>query len=160
MAALRPGAGGAIWFEVYSRGFPLHDDRLLLVEDLPSPGGFGAVGRLHFGNRRGLRRLELASLDAETQAQVARVVGRLRASALATIRFRSLDPSSKVEAKRRGQIERSRARQAAFDAEAAQGLGDLADRFGPRAGDPVVSLDEALAPMPAKAPTPPTAKVE
>ena len=37
VASVRPLPGGALVYEVYSRGFPLRDERLLVVEDLPPP---------------------------------------------------------------------------------------------------------------------------
>jgi serine protease Do len=144
VATTRQLPSGALVFEVYSRGFPLDDGRMAVIEDLPSDKGFGDTGRVYLGNGRGLRLWERSALDAETQAQLARVVGRLRAGAVATARFRSVDVSTNKGHKHRRAIERELAREGAVDRDVAQLLVDLADRLGPKPGDRVFSYREAL----------------
>ena len=135
-----PGEGedaGALLLEVYSRGFPLRDDRLLVLQDLPDGAAFGRVGALYLGNRRGLRAVHPSELDADAQAQLHRIVARLRAGELAAVRFRAVDGSTREGVKKLQSMERVRDRQAATDRDAAQALGDLADRLGPKEGDSV-----------------------
>jgi serine protease Do len=152
VGAVRPLSAdkpGALLFEIYSRGFPLHDERVLLVEDLPHPGTFGEVGRVFLGNRRGLRSWQP---DAEAQAQLTRIVARLRSSAVNTARVRTLDGTSKVGEKKLRALERDRERRASLDRDAAQSLLELADRLGPKAGDETMSYASIVAPPPATLP--------
>ncbi|HZU83655.1 MAG TPA: S1C family serine protease, partial [Polyangiaceae bacterium] len=157
VAAARVTPSGALAYEVYSRSFPLADERLLVVEDLPSESGFGEIWRVYLGNARGLRPCDRTSLDADAQAQLARIVARLRAGAVATSRFRTVDVSTSKGHKRRQAIERDLQRQAAVDRDVAQALLDLSDRLGPRPGDHTVTWREALAP-PDESPPPSVAE--
>jgi hypothetical protein len=160
--------GGALLFEVYSRGFPLHDERLLVLQDLADPPSkergpeatFGHLGRVFLGNRRGLRAWSPASLDADAQAQLRRIVARLRVGALSTVRYRAVDPSTRQGVQKLQSLERSRERQAALDRDAAQSLGDLADRLGPKEGEPITPYAIAAAPPPAPPPSVATAGAE
>ncbi len=151
-ASVRP-AGEALWFEVYSRGFPLHDERVLVIEDLPKAGVFGQVGRVWVGNRRGLRAF-VAGADADAQAHLARIVTRLRTNAVTAMRWRSVDPATHAGERRLRSLERDRDRHAPLDRDAAQLVLDMAERLGPRPGDPVVSYAAATAPKPSPAPPP------
>jgi hypothetical protein len=156
VATVRPHPNGALWFEVYSRNFPARDERLLVVEDLPRPDGFGQVGRIYAGNRRGLHPLDPATMDTESRGQLERIVARLRSDAVSTVHYRTVDGASHSGTKKRAAIERDRDRHAPLDRDAAQLLVDLADRLGPKAGEPVVPYRQATAPLPAE-PTPPVA---
>jgi S1-C subfamily serine protease len=158
VAAARVLPSSALAYEVYTRSFPLDDTRLLVVEDLPSDKEFGDVGRVYLGNARGLRAWDRATLDADAQAQLSRIVGRLRAAAVATARFRAADVSTSKGHKRRRAIERELRRQTAVDRDVAQALLDLADRLGPRPGDHTVTLSEALQPPAAAGPAKPVAE--
>jgi|SRR5579871_1149473 len=146
-------SGDALWFEVYSRGFPLHDERVLIVEDLPKAGAFGEVGRVFVGNRRGLRAWTPAA-DADGSATLQRIVARLRADAVAAARWRAVDAGSRAGERRLRAIERERERHATVDRDAAQLAFDLAERLGPRAGDKTITYTAATAPRPATAPPP------
>ena len=158
VASGRPLASGAIAFEVFSRGFPLHDERLLVIEDLPpartgeanaapgTPPAFGESGRVYFGNARGLRAWDRGALDAEAQAQLDRIVARLRAIAVATAHFRAADAASSKGHIRRRSIEHAIARQAETDKDAVQALTDLAERLGPKPGDKALAWREVLKP--------------
>ena len=146
---------GALLFEVYSRGFPLHAERLLVVEDFPVSDTNSQRGRVFFGNHRGLRAFSPAALDADAQAQLQRIAARLRAGALATVRFRAADSRTRQGIKRLQALERTRDRQAAVERDAAQSLIDLADRLGPKLSDPVTAYADAVAPGYSDAPPKP-----
>lgn len=150
--AREAGDPGALLFEVYSRGFPLRDERLLVVEDLPGTEPSTQLGRVFLGNHRGLRAWTSAALDADAQAQLHRIASRLRATALSTVRFRATDGSTRQGVKKLQALERARDRQAAVERDAAQTLIDLADRLGPKLSDPVTPYAEAVAPVRTVAP--------
>lgn len=157
VAVVLPAPGNdpeALRFEVYSRAFPLRDERLLIVEDRPRDRGLVEAGRVYLGNRRGLRAVAPPALDADAQAQLGRIISRLWAGALSTLRYRALEPASREGVKRQRAIERSRHRAAGTESDAAQALVDLADRLGPKAGEAVVSYAAAVAAPPAPRPAP------
>jgi serine protease Do len=146
---------GALWYEVYSKGFPLSDQRLLVLEDLPSTAGFGELGRAWVGSRLGLRQLDLQNRDGDERAPLGRILARLRLAALATSRYRSATPGPK-DARSRKVLERQRDRQSMLDAEVAQQVADLAERLGPHRGDETVDVWAVLGsmPIPTAAPRP------
>jgi serine protease Do len=138
---------GALAYEVFSRGFPLRDDRVLVVEDLmPAPSGaaFGATGRVYLGNARGLRELEPGALDADAQAQLDRVMARLRLAVVQASEWRRADETTSKGHRARRSIEAVQQRQSETDRDAVQSLSDLADRLGPRPGDTPVAYKDAL----------------
>lgn len=164
VASARLLPGGGLAFEVFGRGFPLRDERLLVVEDLPPPAApegtslaavpFGTPGRVYFGTPRGLREWPLGSLDAEAQSQLERVLTRLRAAAVSTARFRAADEATRGGHRQRSTVERELNRQAAVDRDAAQSVLDLADRLGPRPGETSLAVRNVLPAPPAHAPSP------
>ncbi len=146
VASVTPTLEG-LRFEVHARNFPLQDQRLLVLEDTPH-------GRIYLGNRRGLKSWRAAQLDGDAQTQLQRIRTRLRASAMLAVRYRSLDGATKSGERQQRLLDRSRDRHAALDRDAAQALSDLADRLGPKAGEPTVSYAKAIAdPVPAPAPS-------
>jgi S1-C subfamily serine protease len=153
-ASVRALPDGALWFEVYSRHFPRSDERLMMFEDLPGE----TAGRIYLGNRRGLRSVDRAALDADGRSQLERVLGRLRGAAAATVRLRATNVLSKQGETRRKALTRLRERQSATERDAAQLLGDLSERLGPRLEDKAMTALEAIAPpelgTPARATTP------
>src|SRR5207249_4790996 len=96
------------------------------------------------GNGRGLRAWERNALDADAQAQLARILSRLRGGAVAAARYRIAGTSTSKGHKQRQAIERQLARQGAVDRDLAQTLTDLADRLGPHPGDKPVAYRETL----------------
>lgn len=154
VAAAHVLPSGALVYEVYSKRFPLRDDRLLIVEDLPSRQGYGQLGRVYLGNERGLRSYDRGVLDADAQAQLGKILARLRDDVVRAIRYRAADLSTRAGHKQRVAIERDLARDQAKDRDAAQALGDLADRLGPKFGDTTLSWREALRALPDGVPPP------
>jgi serine protease Do len=144
---------GALWYEVYSKGFPLSDQRLLVVEDLPSTAGFGELGRAWVGSRHGLRLLDLKSRDGEERASLGRILGRLRLAALVTSRYRAGVPGPK-DARSRKVLERQRDRQTVLDGEAAQQASELAERLGPHPEDETVDVGALMGLAGTSAPRP------
>ncbi|HEX2572600.1 MAG TPA: serine protease [Polyangia bacterium] len=130
---------GALWYEVYSKGFPLSDQRLLVVEDLPSTASFGELGRAWVGSHLGLRQLDLQGRDGDERAALGRILARLRLAALVTSRYRVGTPVPK-DARSRKVLERQRNHQSMIDADAAQQVAELAERLGPHRGDETVDV--------------------
>lgn len=166
--------GKSFFFEIFSRRFPLDDQRALLLLDQAAPDGAGSLSRIYFGNERGYKAQELTTLGADEQRRLAHTLQRLYALAASTVRFRSL--SKKAAAGReamaeRATLQRALAREAAGDQDLAQLLLDLAERLGPHPADEAVSYPAvvtalstpagpaiALTPTPAATPLPPADK--
>ena len=151
---LRPD--GALVFEVLPRDFPVRTGPLLALEDLPPQdgGAFGVLGRVWAGNGSGLRAVARADLDADAQAQLARVLDGLRRDALAANALRSAArhggrTRDAFHAARR--LQRVVERAASARSDLAQTAGDLAERlFAP--GSDGATLADALAPAITPAP--------
>lgn len=144
VAGARRRPEGGVLFEVFSRGFPLREDRLLVLEDRPADGGFGEPGRLWLGGARGLRAIERATLDAEAHAQLDRIVGRLRRAAVQVAEHRGPAGVDHKAVERRQGIERAMRRQEPLDRDAAQVLAEPAERFEPDAEAPASRYADVL----------------
>jgi serine protease Do len=125
----------SVLFEVFTRRFPLDDRRVMVIEDRPVAGGFGAVTQVWFGNERGFKVHDVAALDGETQAQLGAVTRRLRSLAAATLRYRAASEraaSSREALAERAAIQKEMAREASGDQDTAQLIIELAERLSPR----------------------------
>ena len=160
-AVARPRSDGAIVFEVFSREFPTKSQPILVLEDLPplgATGGFGEVGRVWFGGAQGLKAWNRADLDADAQAQVARLTEALRRDALAAFAYRMAAHdahSSRERFEKAATLERALSHNAALRRDLSSQLGDLAERLSPHGKDMAAALADAFAPAavtPAAAP--------
>lgn len=152
-------AGDSLIYEVFSRRFPLDDRRLALLIDEPAAGGFGTLGATWFGNERGLREYAPASLDSDTQAQLQSVLRRVQSLLVGTVRYRAVQgraANTRPAVSERAAMQRALAREAAGDAELAQGLIDLAERLGPRPLDVARPYAAIMADLPPDRREPPT----
>ncbi len=155
VAAAHPRADGAIVFEVLPRDFPVRTGPLLVLEDLPAPGAFGAQGRLWAGNGDGLRLIPRPDLDAEAQAIVARLLDGLRHDALSVAELRRVarhGGRTRESFRIKVRLEKALQRAAATRADLVQVATDLAERLYPGSAESSATLAEALAPAPAHAP--------
>ena len=137
-AEVRVRSDQALVFQVYAKEFPRRTVPLFAFEDLPSPRGFGTVGRVWFGGDHGLRSYRPGELDADSQAMLRNLVEALRRDALAFFdwRTRTRSPArSRADFDRLARIERTLERTADARRDLAQAAADAADRFGPRRGD-------------------------
>ncbi|BDG06300.1 S1 family peptidase [Anaeromyxobacter oryzae] len=157
-AAVRIRPDGALLFQVMAREFPVRTQPVLVLEDLLGDGAeFGRPGRIWAGNGRGLRPVDRAGLDADTQAQLARVLDALRRDALLS---RVLDEHASAGVATREQfeevsrLERGVARLATARADLAQTALDLVERLAPGDADVGVSLADVLAPPLPATPSP------
>lgn len=140
-------SGKSFLFEVFSRRFPVDDQRVALIVDQPGPDGAGSLSRVWLGNEQGYKTLDLAKLAADEQRRLQTVLSRLHALAGSVLRHRML--SRKMGTGRGAQAERSAlqrviTREAASDPDLAQALQDLADQFGPHPADPTLSYADVL----------------
>jgi len=149
MSEVRARPDGRLLFEVFSRDFPVRARPLLVIEDVPppSPGPFGAPGRVWAGNVRGLKELNRSALDAETQAGLARILDALRADSLSTFQYRAAASAAYLSKERfheATRLHRSLDRTVAARQDLADLAGDLADRLGPGPDDSSVAFTNAL----------------
>jgi hypothetical protein len=143
---------GALLFAVMGREFPVRSVPVLVLEDLPSEGdGFGRAGRLWAGNGSGLRQAERAGLEADAQAQLAKLLDVLRRDAELAASFRT---AARVQASSRekwevfSRLERSVHKLSDLRQDLSQATLDLADRLAPADADFRLLLADALAPPP------------
>ncbi|MFT3841107.1 MAG: serine protease [Myxococcaceae bacterium] len=150
-AAVRPRSDGALVFEVFTRDFPFQPTPALVLEDLPGQSGFGELGRVFFGNARGLKPFAKSDLDADTQGQLLKVLDALRNDALAAFAYRASAGSANASRERFDQMskaERSLKRLIGTQQDVAQSGLELAERLAPGVAEQGVSLAVALQPPP------------
>jgi S1-C subfamily serine protease len=151
MALARPGADDSLVFALFGKEFPQSSEPSLVIEDL-SPGAdpeFGRLGRIWFGAPQGLQAHDRTALDAEAQAQAARVLDGLRADAAASAAYqqaRRADMGSRQAADTLRRMKRTLTRTAASRGDLLQAATDLADRFAPQPGEHGLTLAD-LAPL-------------
>jgi len=151
---------GALVFALFSRSFPLRSYPLVVLEDLPADddAGFGSLGRLWFGGLPGLKLYARGALDAEGQAQVARLLDAVRADVLLVSSYRDASRDAVRSRERFDQmtrLERTVSRRMSTRGDLVQTAVDLADRLSPHGEDTVTTLAEILRPpiAPVIAPT-------
>ncbi|MBL8953903.1 MAG: trypsin-like peptidase domain-containing protein [Myxococcaceae bacterium] len=131
---------GKLVFDVYPKNFPTESWPALVVEDLPSPDPkeFGELGRVWFGNARGLKESGRSDLSAEQAAQLARGLEVLRRTALAAIDYRKAAPKtdeSKEAFERTKKAEKALKRAATSNKEIISAVTELMEREGPKPGE-------------------------
>ncbi len=154
VAMLRPGAGGALYFAIFSHDFPLAVEPLALVEDLPptkSPASssFGTLGRVWFGSSRGLKLYARGPLDTEGDPPIARVLDALRTDVAAHVAYRGLqrqELGTRQTADRILREGKTLSRTAASRADLLQAITEAGERLGPSPDDQVTHFAQLLAP--------------
>jgi len=145
-AAVRARPDGGLVFELMRKDFPLQGRPALVLEDLPAGGdAFGRLGRIWAGNRQGLE--EATKLDADSQAQVVRLLDALRQNAGLVASYRaatSLGMATRERWQGLLHMERTLRRAAAAQEDLAQGALELADRLCPSTADATVTLSAVL----------------
>jgi hypothetical protein len=121
-----------------------------VLEDLPPLGSdaFGELGRVWFGAASGLKGYGRSELDAEAQAQVARLFEVLRHDAVNAFEYRAAARQTQMTRERfeqMGRLERSLKRGVTVQHDASQAAADLADRLAPHGGEMAVSVTEIYA---------------
>jgi serine protease Do len=155
-ALVRARPDGALVFAVLSRQYPVRGEPVLVVEDLPSPGEFGRAGRTWAGDGRGVRPIERAALDAEAQAQLARLLDALRHDADLVARLRAAQRTGAATREQFDEVTRLEdavGQLVTGRSELAQGALELAERLTSPDSDLTGTLGDALTPPP-EAPRP------
>jgi S1-C subfamily serine protease len=158
-AAVRVREDGALLYEVLNKDFPFRAYPLVVLEDLPGAdaGTFGIPGRVWIGNRQGLKAYGHSDLDADTQAQLARLLDGLRQESVASFAVRASDrdaSSSKEKFQRTERLEKVLQGASASYSDLAQSTVELSERFGPQPKEASVELSATLVPLPPPAAQP------
>jgi hypothetical protein len=155
-ASVRAREDGVFFFELLNKSFPLRTFPLLVLEDVPAQNDddFGALGRVWFGGRQGLKQYDSAALEAATQPQLAKLLDALRRAGLASFALRDADldaDQNRERFERRERLEKALRRTTTGQKDLAQVAQELADRLAPRSDEPTMSLASVLAePSPAQ----------
>lgn len=140
--------GERLLFEIFSKRFPLADQRIALLLDAPAPESWGALQQVWFGNERGYRSYTLAELDAETGGALKRVLQRLYALSGSTLAYREATnqvPESRQSVQQRILFQRTLTRAAAQDSDVAQQITELAAEQSPTTAEAALSLARVFA---------------
>jgi serine protease Do len=150
-AAVRATDEGVLLYEVLGREFPLRAFPVLVLEDLApiEAGTFGTTGRVWAGNRQGLKSYRRAELDADAQAQVARLIDGLRRGSVASTELRAADEgaaTSRETFEKTERLERAIRKASAGNSDLAQSALDLAERLGPQPGEDAATMSTLMLP--------------
>jgi len=155
VAGVHARSDGALLYELKGHDFPVRTSPVLVLEDLPAQGpGFGVEGRIWAGNRQGLREVDRSTLDAETLAQLARLLDGLRRGALLSGDFGRAARnamSSREAFQESSRLERALRRSTASRQDQALAAVELSERLCPDSSEAPQSLVDALA-IPSAAP--------
>ena len=151
VAEVRSREDGALVYALLSPEFPARAVPVLVMEDLPSAsaGGFGAPGRVWFGNRRGLKVYPPEALDGDVQAQLPRLLDAFRKQSTGTFALRAADgraAPSREEFQATTALQRELDRSSLKLQDLAQATLELAGRLGPSTADSPQTLAEVLKP--------------
>ena len=149
VAIVQARSDGGLVFEIEGREFPFRTTPALVLEDLPAEGtGFGAEGRMWAGNRQGLREVGRSDLDAETLAQLGRLLEALRREALLSSGYRAAARramSSRAAFQEAARLERAVRHSAATRQDLGQSAIELSERLCPEVAEASASLEDAFA---------------
>jgi len=125
----------------------------LVFEDLPAPdaAAFGTLGSVWFGSARGLKAVDLRSLDADGQGQVKRALAIMTSDLAAQVTLRAFDqgePDAK-QAEGRRRLAKAIARVGASRNEVLQPIADLSERLSPQVGEAGTRFADLGRPAPA-----------
>jgi len=133
----------ALVFAVLAKEFPVKGWPVIVLEDLPSSegAGFGNLGRVWFGNARGLRERRVQDLDEPDRLMLEHALEALRRTALVMIQHRALTvraATSREAAEDLVRVDREHRRLVGASRDLSLTAIDAAERLGP------ASADEAL----------------
>jgi len=149
-ASLRTRNDGVFFYELFNRSFPMRTYPILVLEDVPTlnDDDFGALGRLWFGSRQGLKTYDLSDLDASARPQLLKLLEGLRRASLASFALRESDQDanqSRERFERTERLEKLLRRTSSGQRDLVQLATDLADRLAPRPEEDTISLESLLA---------------
>lgn len=133
---VRPREDGALLYSLFPRDFPARGWPVLVIEDLDNSvkGGFGQIGRVWFGNARGLKERRLEDLDEQDRLAVERTLDGMRRAALLAGNHRRVSArafASREAAEDLAQLEKEMKRAANQSRDACQSVLELADKLAP-----------------------------
>ena len=149
-ASLRTRNDGVFFYELFNRSFPMRTYPILVLEDVPTlnDDDFGALGRLWFGSRQGLKTYDLSDLDASARPQLLKLLEGLRRASLASFALRESDQDanqSRERFERTERLEKLLRRTSSGQRDLVQLATDLAERLAPRPEEDTISLESVLA---------------
>ena len=148
-ASVRTRNDGVFFFELFNRSFPMRTFPIAVLEDVPTLNDdeFGALGRIWFGGRQGLKEYDLSDLDAATRPQLVKLLDGLRRGGLAAFALREADQDanqSRERFERTERLEKALRRTSTGQKDIAQAISDLADRLAPKGDESTVALESLL----------------
>src|SRR5262249_806184 len=142
---------GGLLYALFSSEFPTRTVPVLVLEDVASAtdNGFGALGRIWFGTRRGLKAYERDALEPEVQALLPRLIDAFRKQSVTAFALRASDLKSaptRAEFDAAVQLQRDLDQRSASLQDLAQTTVDLAGRLGPSNVDSPLAFADVLVP--------------
>lgn len=139
--------GDALLFAVFQKDFPFSSEPSFVAEDLPSTGSgdFGELARVWIGSHRGIDEHDPKALDAETQAEISKLLDALRSDACAHSAYRASwrqEADSRDSSERAARMAKTLNRTAATRVELIQTIADLSERLIPTPGQRATTLAE------------------
>ncbi|GMU62221.1 MAG: hypothetical protein AMXMBFR34_39840 [Myxococcaceae bacterium] len=127
---------GAHVYSLFAREFPARGWPVLVLEDLDASaeGGFGRLGRVWFGNARGLKERSVDGLEPQERLAVERSLEGMRRAALLSVSYRKAvvrASSSREGADELARLERQLRRLSAQLKEPAATVAEQSERLGP-----------------------------
>lgn len=144
-------------YHLFGRKFPLDDRRLGILDDRPTPGGFGVLGPLWIRGDGGFRTVETGSLGEDDQDLTARLMDAVRTHVARGLDYRrALSGQGTADERRRGrELQRTIERAEASERDLANQFVELAERLGPARPIPPTNPDAGIAAPVATAPAVP-----
>lgn len=140
--------GEGLLFEIFSKQFPLSDQRVAFLLDTPVTDSWGRLQKVWFGNDRGYLAYSPAELESESIGALRRTLQRLYALASSTLSYRKLMsrvPDSQEVIQKRAALQRSLARTATQDSDVAQQLVELTTDKAPATTEAALRLADVMA---------------
>lgn len=149
-ASVRAKPEGALIFNVYPKGFPMESWPAVVLEDLSPPDveAFGDLGRVWYGNARGLKEQHRPDINAEMRGQLEKAIDGLRRAAVLSVAYRRAAiraDDSRDAFDRSKRLEKSLKRAASSGKDAVSVLAELSERESLKPGE----LPDLPAPVPA-----------
>ncbi|MEW5737902.1 MAG: S1C family serine protease [Myxococcota bacterium] len=135
-AEVHTRSDGALVYSLFAREFPTRGWPVLVLEDLDASaeGGFGRLGRVWFGNARGLKERGVTELEPAERLAVERTLEGMRRASLLSVSYRKAvvrSSTSRDGADELTRLERIIRRVSAQLREPAATVAELAERLGP-----------------------------
>jgi serine protease Do len=151
VAEVRARDDGALVYAVLPPDFPARATPVLVMEDLPSSstGGFGAPGRVWFGNRHGLKGYAPDALSGDVQAQLPRLLDAFRKQSTGAFALRATDghgAPSREEYEAAAGLQRELDRSSLKLQDLAQAALELSGQLGPATADSPETFADVLKP--------------